>query len=57
MKKLIFVLILASGAFFSQSCVKSCVCENPDSGNLTEIEISPTESCSEHSNSKIGDCI
>ena len=55
MKKLFIIISLVFGAFFWQSCTKTCTCI-PDKGNPTEIEIDPSESCSIYSNAERGKC-
>ena len=57
MKKLIFLIVFGCFlSFFLQSCVKGCTCENPDTNKITDIEISPFESCSDYSNKTLGVC-
>jgi hypothetical protein len=56
MKKTIVLTLLAGTALFWQSCTKSCTCENPDNSTPTEIEISPSEKCSDYSGIEYGNC-
>jgi hypothetical protein len=57
MKKITLITILVcSIAFLSQSCVKSCTCINPDTDRVTDLEIDPSESCSDYSNATLGNC-
>jgi hypothetical protein len=42
------IIIIVCIAPFWQSCTKSCTCENPD-GNIKEVEVDPSESCSKRS--------
>ena len=58
MKKITLITILAcSIALLSQSCVKSCLCINPNATPPeTEIEIDPAASCSDYSNATLGTC-
>ena len=57
MKKLIFLVIFGCGmALFLQSCIKNCTCENPDTNKVVDIEIDPSESCSDYSNKDWGVC-
>jgi len=50
-KTLVIILALALFAPFVYSCTKSCTCENPDTGTVTEIEVKPDEKCSKLTNS------
>lgn len=56
MKKLVLLLMLASAVMLCTSCVKSCVCVNPDTDVVTDLNIDPTESCSNYSSSDRGTC-
>ena len=56
MKKLILLVMLGIGTFFMFSCTKSCTCNNSNTGEVQEIEVNPSESCSSHSNIELGSC-
>jgi hypothetical protein len=56
MKKLILLVILGIGIFCAFSCTKSCTCDNPKTGEVHEIEVSPSENCSSHSTVELGSC-
>jgi len=54
-KTIVTILALALIAPFLYSCTKSCTCEKP--GEKTkEVEIKPSEKCSDYSNSTRGNC-
>jgi hypothetical protein len=57
MKKTIILIVFGCGmAFLSQSCESSCACENPETGKITDIDIQPSESCSDYSGPVYGNC-
>jgi hypothetical protein len=56
MKKISLIVELLILITILVSCEKFCTCTNPDTSNLTEIEINPDDECSDYSDSTIGDC-
>jgi hypothetical protein len=55
MKKIIFIIFLGCIAIFLQSCTQTCICIDRNN-KVREIEIDPTEQCSERSGETLGDC-
>ncbi|MCL2289358.1 MAG: hypothetical protein FWC34_01445 [Bacteroidetes bacterium] len=49
-KNIVLTAFICSSILLLASCVKTCTCENPDANKPpTEIEVNPSESCSDYS--------
>jgi hypothetical protein len=50
-----FIIFFGTLILFAFSCTKTCICEDPD-GKVNQIEINPSEKCSDQSGSENGTC-
>lgn len=55
MKKILFFVLFFLSTTLFWGCEKLCVCTLPGS-TPTEIDINPSESCSDYSNAERGNC-
>jgi len=55
MKKFIFIIFLGCMTLFLQSCTKTCTCIDANN-KVQELEIDPSESCSDRSGDMLGIC-